>query len=252
MQIASLYLVEGSHTFGEEDWDNAIDEDLEGWDGTVTMTGSQAYAIFGFTDGKIKAVQKVNLLVDTGVDYANRWIKRFRIQVSTSGLKSTDFETVYDGIQSKGGWQQHIFPAANARYVKLIVDYPSNGLKQLGEFEIEVSDALTLQKHGADDNLVSIIGTPDKFSVSKNYPNPFNPDTKIEFSLPEPQHVTINIYNMLGQRIRTLLDASVQEGYHLVAWDGRNDNAEPMPSGTYFVRIITEKYDNVQKMMMIK
>jgi len=252
MQMASLELVEGSDTFEGEGWDNAIDKDLEGWDGTVTMTGSQAFAIFKFSDGLIKAVQKVNLLVDTGVNYANRWAKRFRIQVSTSGLKNTDFRTVYDGIQSKSGWQQHTFPAANARYIKLIVDYPSNGKKQLGELEIEVSEALILHKEGASSELASIIATPDEFSVSKNYPNPFNPTTKIEFSLPEPQHVTIDIFNMMGQRIRTLLDASVQEGYHTIIWNGTNDDAEHMPSGTYIVRVQTEKHAGFQKMMLIK
>ncbi|NOY59052.1 MAG: PKD domain-containing protein, partial [Calditrichaeota bacterium] len=253
LQTANLVFLEGSDTFEGEGWDNAIDEDIEGWDGTVTMTGSHPYAIFGFEDGQIKAVQKVNLLVDTGVYYENRWVKRFRIQVSTSGMKDTDFHTVYDGLQVKNGWQQHIFPAANAKYVKLIVDYPVSGKRQIGEFEVEVGEALTVRLNGtSSSDLVSVIGTPEEFSVNKNYPNPFNPDTKIEFALPEQNHVTIELYNMLGQHVRTLLDASLGAGYHAVTWNGRNDAAEQLPSGTYFMRLVAGKHTIIQKLMMLK
>jgi len=65
---------------------------------------------------------------------------------------------------------------------------------------------------------------PDRFSLSQNYPNPFNQTTMIEYDLPVPTHVTIDIYNMLGQKVRTLVDDNRAAGSYRVMWDGNTSS----------------------------
>ena len=72
------------------------------------------------------------------------------------------------------------------------------------------------------------------------YPNPANPEATIRYSLVEPSYVKLNIYNVLGQHVRTLLDDEKPTGQYHVLWDGKNDSDLPLASGTYIVRLETE------------
>jgi hypothetical protein len=78
---------------------------------------------------------------------------------------------------------------------------------------------------------------PQRFVLRQNYPNPFNPHTRIEYDLPEGGLVRLVIFNALGQRVRTLIEASQQAGFHRLDWDGRDDAGIPLRSGTYFYRL---------------
>lgn len=93
---------------------------------------------------------------------------------------------------------------------------------------------------------------PNKFSLYQNYPNPFNPSTKISFSLPQESFVNISIYNILGHKIRTLVNKTIQPGIHEVVWDGRNNFGQTAGSGIYFYRLMTSKYSQTRKMMLMK
>jgi len=77
---------------------------------------------------------------------------------------------------------------------------------------------------------------PREFAVSPNYPNPFNPSTTISYQLPQASEVTLEVYNMLGQKVRTLVSDRIAAGSHLAVWDGRNDNGAEVGSGIYFYR----------------
>ena len=93
-----------------------------------------------------------------------------------------------------------------------------------------------------DDNLL-----PREFSLSQNYPNPFNPETTISYALPEPAHVRIDIFNILGQRVTTLVDRDQDAGNCNVVWDAR-ENA----SGIYLYRIVTRDFVETKKMLLLK
>ncbi len=234
MKESALTFIEGSTAFRNEGWDNLIDSDEEGWDGTATVGGAEPYAIFAFADGGTKAIQQIALMMDTGVGFPARWLERFRIQASITGKASSDFVTVYDGIASGGAWQHFLFPAFNAKYLKLIVDFPAGTWRQLGEMKVYTTTlAMTSQQAN---ELTQIGDIPQEWSVSNNYPNPFNPETHVQFSVPEAGHVTAIIYNMLGQKVRTLLDNEVQAGTHQMIWDSRSESGETMPSGVYYMR----------------
>ena len=87
---------------------------------------------------------------------------------------------------------------------------------------------------------------------STNYPNPFNPETVIKYSLPAAGRTEIYIYNLLGQKIRTLLNEQQQKGFHQIVWNGRNDNGELVANGVYFYRIITANAQETKKILMLK
>ena len=85
-----------------------------------------------------------------------------------------------------------------------------------------------------------------------NYPNPFNPETEINFSLSTQSDVTIYVYNTRGQLVKTLLDTSLPIGNHKVVWDGKDYNGKGVSSGMYFYTLQAGAYKSTKKMMLLK
>ncbi|MDH4222265.1 MAG: S8 family serine peptidase [candidate division Zixibacteria bacterium] len=103
------------------------------------------------------------------------------------------------------------------------------------------------------------ITVPACFSLSQNYPNPFNSITTIPFSLKvqgstfkESTHTSLVIYNILGQKVRTLLDKEMMPGIHQAVWDGKDGRDNTVTSGIYFYRLETENYTQTKKMVFLK
>ena len=88
---------------------------------------------------------------------------------------------------------------------------------------------------------------PELFSLSPNYPNPFNASTTIKYTLPEPADITIDIYNLLGRKVETLIDGFQPAGAHSVIWQ-----AEGFSSGIYFYKLTAGDYSQTQRMMLLK
>jgi parallel beta-helix repeat protein len=93
---------------------------------------------------------------------------------------------------------------------------------------------------------------PRTLALKQNYPNPFNPVTSIEFALPKQSHAKLSIYNLLGQRIRTLIDESKPAGFWTVVWDGKDSGGNSVSSGIYFYALDTDIGREVKKMTLIK
>ena len=93
---------------------------------------------------------------------------------------------------------------------------------------------------------------PHSFELSNNYPNPFNPSTKINFGIPKDGMVSLVVYNVLGQRVRTLADAPMAAGQYSITWDGRNDAGSTLSSGVYFYRLQAGATAIVKKMLLLK
>ncbi|MFQ5437039.1 MAG: T9SS type A sorting domain-containing protein, partial [Anaerolineae bacterium] len=108
------------------------------------------------------------------------------------------------------------------------------------------------------DNLVVSVedqaasNVPREFSLAQNYPNPFNPSTKIKYALVENSEVSLVIYNMLGQQVRTLVDARQDANFYEVEWDGRDDVGNPLSSGVYFYWLKAGQNVKVHKMLLLK
>jgi hypothetical protein len=90
------------------------------------------------------------------------------------------------------------------------------------------------------------------FRLATNYPNPFNSVTAIEYSLPEESKVTIEIYDILGRKIGTLVQEKQPAGYHQVVWDGKDKNGKMVSTGIYFYELYVDDYRESKAMIMIK
>lgn len=93
---------------------------------------------------------------------------------------------------------------------------------------------------------------PRDFQLLQNYPNPFNPSTEIRFSLPKPAHVELVVYNLLGQRVRVLEDATLGPGLYAATWDGTDQLGRPAASGIYFYQIRVGEVVESRKMVLAK
>jgi len=96
------------------------------------------------------------------------------------------------------------------------------------------------------------VSLPSFFGLEQNYPNPFNPETEIRFQIPEASHVVLKIYNMLGQEIRTLIDADYDLGSHRAHWDGKDDQGQAMVSGVYLYRLQAGSFVKAKKMSLMR
>ncbi len=95
-------------------------------------------------------------------------------------------------------------------------------------------------------------GIPTAFSLAQNYPNPFNPETTVRYQLAAPSDVTIHIYNILGQRVKTLVDAFQPTGAYSVQWRGTNDRGLPVATGVYIYHMKASDFVQVKKMLFLK
>jgi len=95
-------------------------------------------------------------------------------------------------------------------------------------------------------------GTPTEFALNQNYPNPFNPSTSIRFSVPKEGRVKIEVYNVAGSLVKTVLDEAVRVGNKEVVWDGTNSSGSKVASGMYLYRLQSDNFVAVKKMIMLK
>jgi hypothetical protein len=93
---------------------------------------------------------------------------------------------------------------------------------------------------------------PTSFSISQNYPNPFNPVTEFRLSLPRASHVKVEVFNILGQNVKTLVDKDLKAGGFVVGWDGKDETGAEVSSGLYFYRVRAGDFSDVRKMVLLK
>ena len=93
---------------------------------------------------------------------------------------------------------------------------------------------------------------PDKFVLDQNYPNPFNPVTDIQYHLPAATHVSLIIYNIQGQKIKTLYEGKQGPGVFNVKWNGEDDNEKKLTSGAYIYRLKTQNITATKKMLLLR
>ncbi|MCL4540514.1 MAG: T9SS type A sorting domain-containing protein [Bacteroidetes bacterium] len=96
------------------------------------------------------------------------------------------------------------------------------------------------------------VGAPKDYKLYNNFPNPFNPSTKIAFELPKASRVTLTIYDVLGREVAEIADRNYPAGYSELTWNGMNRKGEEVSSGVYFYRITAGKWSMVMKMMSLK
>jgi hypothetical protein len=93
---------------------------------------------------------------------------------------------------------------------------------------------------------------PTDFSLSQNYPNPFNPTTNFQFTLPKSSHVKIEVFNIVGQKVATVVDGDMKPGEYTADWNGKDESGKTVSSGIYFYRMQAGDFSNMKKMVLIK
>ena len=93
---------------------------------------------------------------------------------------------------------------------------------------------------------------PDRFALYPNYPNPFNPTTQIRYDLPIAEYVSINIYDVMGRKIKSLININQEAGYRSISWDATNDLSQPVSAGMYIYTIQAGEFRQTRKMVLLK
>ena len=169
------------------------------------------------------------------------------VSISTDNSSFTELGIMSDNSKNDTSSSIHKYyytlsSPVTARYVKFTTSTPSDAWIFVDEYQVLSSDASIT---GVEDETDSSI--PTKFELSNNYPNPFNPTTRIKFSLPESGMVTLKVYNILGQEVRTLVNREMSAGSYDV-----NFNASNLASGVYIYSISAGAYHATKKMMLLK
>ena len=132
---------------------------------------------------------------------------------------------------------------ANGTYMyKIVAVYNFDGESVPVEEEVKIDFV-------SDENVFIV---PVVTELRGNYPNPFNPETVIEYSMATEGYVSIDVFNIRGQKIRTLVDGFVGVGKHSVVWNGKDDNGREVVSGIYLYVMIIGEYRDVQRMVLMK
>ena len=177
-------------------------------------------------------------------------------------LKSTGAETLFHHVVADGQ-----ITVANGLYNGTAVS-GGGGVVQfvfrvLREFEdnarFEIADGVVfdpsqLSNPAVVAGVLELQSTPREFALHQNFPNPFNPDTTIKYDLAESADVTLQIYNVLGQVVRTLVASEAQNaGRYQIRWNGMDERGVPVSSGIYFYQISADgKFSDVRKLMLLK
>ncbi len=113
-------------------------------------------------------------------------------------------------------------------------------------------DDIKINNVGGTVELENQLNMPEKTVLRGNYPNPFNPTTSISFDLQKNADVTIDVYNVLGQRVSRVVKANFNAGRHSVVWNGNDESGQSVASGVYFYRMTSGDYSQTKKMMLMK
>ena len=120
------------------------------------------------------------------------------------------------------------------------------------DFSIKQVDLVEVPTGVSDPANYGKFELPKEFVLSQNYPNPFNPTTTIGYSTPRDGEIQIEIYNLMGQKVRTLFNGILQAGSHKVEWDGCDDSGKTLSSGVYLITLRSGNFVTAKRMSLIK
>ena len=118
-----------------------------------------------------------------------------------------------------------------------------------GTYKIQIRDMADLGQLGIDNDFA---GIAREFALYPNFPNPFNPETRIRFQLAENSDVKLMVYDVLGRKVRTLVSDRMDAGHHVINWDGLNDAGTDVASGMYVYRIKAGDFIAHRKMLLVR
>ena len=249
-----LVFVSGSPCWPDEPWNNAVDEDLEGWDGTATVRADEsgaAWAIFAFSDNTAHQFNYFFVQTDNGAAddlLAARQINNVQILYSADGMEAGDFTSLGSyRIESPEMTFYKIGRDVTAKTVMLRLVTPPgtrDGWQQIVEFGLSWNKMGGARPASTEREIKAL---PGIFELEPGYPNPFNPEVTIRYRLHEETHVLLSIYNLSGQEVARLADGEEAAGAHARRWNGAG-----LPSGIYLVRLTAAGHTAMQRIALVK
>ena len=178
-------------------------------------------------------------------------LERFRVGVSLlPTILPQGFQWINgEYTEAPIAWTEYVFDlsAYDNQTVRVALRCVSNDavVFYVDDFSLHSNGGIIMDN---DDPTIPTIGT----RLQGNYPNPFNPETTIRFSVKEATPVTIEIYNTKGQLVKTLINEAKEAGNHSVVWNGKDNSGRSVSSGVYFYKMNAGKYSSTKKMIMMK
>jgi hypothetical protein len=172
------------------------------------------------------------------------------VNVSTTGNDPSNFTQI-------GGTEPLAIPLAWTYFEFDLTDYADQqiyiGFNCISQqtFYLMIDEIIVNSNGGAVDNNEQIV-IPGVTQLFTNYPNPFNPETTISFALKQNEKVAINIYNIKGQKVKTLTNDYFDAGNHQIIWNGKDQNNRQVSSGIYFFKMEAGSYTHTKKMILMK
>jgi photosystem II stability/assembly factor-like uncharacterized protein len=166
------------------------------------------------------------------------------------GWGTNDFSTVSRTTNGGENWSFQILPYPDMHFSSMFfLDAKTGWIVGKGVSTTGESKSILIKTTTGGLTFVNQISsvTPDKFSLSQNYPNPFNPNTKINYELPITNFVSVIVYDALGNEVEKLVNEKQNAGSYSVDF-----NAASLPSGIYFYKLVTEKFSETKKMILVK
>jgi beta-glucanase (GH16 family) len=215
-----------------------------GWFGAGIMS-IQPVNLFNFADGHLKFMIKIPAHITFKIGIIDAWGNQNYVSFPAG-------QTTH-GLVRNGDWGQAAIPVSVLRglYIDLrMLSYEFVILEENGaQCEFGLDD---IYWDGGTTGIVHQTMPPAGFELKANYPNPFNPHTTISFSLKEASEISLEIYNLYGQRIKVLSSGSFAAGDHSVNWNGTDSGNRPVASGLYFYRLHTPHGVATKKCILLK
>lgn len=191
------------------------------------------------------------------------------VNITTLELDTGDVNVEYsDTLYAEGGVSPFRWSKISGKLPEGIIFY-TNGIvsgvpTESGNFQFSVKVTDSQQPPEIDTilcnlNIKSSITSveeesilPTEFSLKQNFPNPFNNSTTIQFDVPKTDKVQINIYNISGEYIKSLVNGIISPGTYSLNWNGKDKNGLPLPSGIYFIQMKAPDYQNTRQILLLK
>ncbi len=174
-------------------------------------------------------------------------LESFKVGVSTTGTAAANFTIISAGthVSAPVEWTEYTYDLAayDGQNIYVGIQCVSNDA-----FIFFVDDVTITGPVSNEDGVAPVYTT----ELKGNYPNPFNPETNISFSLKQAAPVSIEIYNVKGQMVRKLVNDVREAGTHTVVWNGSDNNGRAVSSGVYYFKMNTGKYSSTKKMILMK
>ncbi len=177
-------------------------------------------------------------------------LARFRVGISTQPTISTQFEWLdANYMEAPTDWTDYVYNLSSYNgsdvYLTILCNSVDATVFYVDDVSIHSDDGYIVS---SDDNSIPALAT----RLDGNYPNPFNPNTTIRYSLKEASPVSIEIYNLKGQLVRTLINENKEAGNHTIVWNGLDKNNRSVSSGVFLYRMKAGKYSSTRKMIMLE